>query len=78
MFVQSDLLYTTLPTTCYPNTIMFLCPLSPASSAAGRGYLEDRRPSSNSDPYLVCEALARTAILDDWSDFNWTDIPSRP
>ena len=44
---------------------------------AGRGYLEDRRPSSNSDPYLVCEALARTAILDDWSDFDWTNVPSR-
>ncbi|CAI8032730.1 Glutamine synthetase 1, mitochondrial [Geodia barretti] len=39
----------------------------------GRGYLEDRRPSSNSDPYLVCEALVRTAVLDDWTDFDWTN-----
>ena len=47
--------------------------------AAGRGYLEDRRPSSNSDPYLVCEALVRTAVLDDWtSDFDWTNMPSKP
>ncbi|CAI8018859.1 Glutamine synthetase 1, mitochondrial [Geodia barretti] len=40
---------------------------------AGRGYLEDRRPSSNGDPYLVCEALVRTAVLDDWTDFDWTN-----
>ncbi|XP_072029396.1 glutamine synthetase-like isoform X2 [Amphiura filiformis] len=32
----------------------------------GRGYLEDRRPSSNCDPYRVTEAVARTTILDDW------------
>jgi glutamine synthetase len=29
-----------------------------------KGYLEDRRPSSNCDPYSVCEALVRTCILD--------------
>ena len=46
--------------------------------AAGRGYLEDRRPSSNGDPYLVCEALVRTAVLDDWTDFDWTNMPSKP
>ena len=51
--------------------------LLPLSCSAGKGYLEDRRPSSNSDPYLVCEALARTAVLDDWSDFDWSTIPSR-
>ncbi|CAI8032688.1 Glutamine synthetase 1, mitochondrial, partial [Geodia barretti] len=45
---------------------------------AGRGYLEDRRPSSNGDPYLVCEALVRTAVLDDWTDFDWTNMPSKP
>ena len=49
-------------------------PLPPSS--AGKGYLEDRRPSSNSDPYLVSEALVRTAVLDDWSDFDWSKIPS--
>jgi glutamine synthetase len=30
----------------------------------GYGYLEDRRPSSNSDPYSVTEILVRTTILD--------------
>ncbi|XP_017774000.1 PREDICTED: glutamine synthetase 2 cytoplasmic [Nicrophorus vespilloides] len=30
-----------------------------------QGYLEDRRPSSNCDPYSVCEALVRTCILDE-------------
>ena len=32
----------------------------------GKGYLEDRRPSSNCDPYLVTEALVRSTILKDW------------
>lgn len=32
----------------------------------GKGYLEDRRPASNSDPYRVTEALIRTTVLDDW------------
>ena len=41
----------------------------------GKGYLEDRRPSSNSDPYLVTEALVRSAVLDDWSDFDWSVFP---
>ncbi|XP_074603588.1 glutamine synthetase-like [Brevipalpus obovatus] len=29
----------------------------------GFGYLEDRRPASNADPYLVCEAMVRTCVL---------------
>ena len=29
----------------------------------GCGYLEDRRPSANADPYQVCELLVRTIIL---------------
>lgn len=29
------------------------------------GYLEDRRPSSNCDPYVVTELLVRTCILDE-------------
>ena len=29
----------------------------------GKGYLEDRRPSSNCDPYRVTEAIVRTTIL---------------
>jgi len=32
----------------------------------GMGYLEDRRPSSNCDPYRVTEAIVRTTVLDDW------------
>ena len=35
----------------------------------GRGYLEDRRPSSNCDPYLVAEALVRSTCLD-WENFE--------
>jgi len=31
----------------------------------GYGYLEDRRPSSNCDPYVVTEAIVRTTILDE-------------
>ncbi|XP_060519542.1 glutamine synthetase 2 cytoplasmic-like [Cylas formicarius] len=31
----------------------------------GMGYFEDRRPSSNCDPYSVAEALVRTCILDE-------------
>ena len=29
-----------------------------------RGYFEDRRPSSNCDPYLVITKLAETTVLD--------------
>lgn len=31
----------------------------------GKGYLEDRRPSANCDPYSVCEALVRTILLNE-------------
>lgn len=31
----------------------------------GKGYLEDRRPASNCDPYVVTEAIVRTTILDE-------------
>ncbi|KAH8352450.1 hypothetical protein KR084_004280 [Drosophila pseudotakahashii] len=31
----------------------------------GKGYLEDRRPSSNSDPYAVCGAIVRTCLLNE-------------
>ena len=31
----------------------------------GKGYLEDRRPASNCDPYVVTEAIARTTILNE-------------
>jgi len=30
-----------------------------------KGYLEDRRPSSNADPYKVSEILVRTMCLDE-------------
>ena len=30
----------------------------------GYGYLEDRRPSSNCDPYSVTEILVKTTLLD--------------
>ncbi|KAJ0001801.1 hypothetical protein NQD34_001596 [Periophthalmus magnuspinnatus] len=30
---------------------------------AGQGYLEDRRPPADCDPYLVCKALVQTCIL---------------
>jgi len=35
-----------------------------------KGYLEDRRPSSNCDPYTVTEALARTTILNETGDVD--------
>jgi glutamine synthetase len=31
---------------------------------AGKGYLEDRRPSSNMDPYSVCNAILTTTLID--------------
>lgn len=34
-------------------------------AADGKGYLEDRRPASNCDPYLVTEILVRTTILNE-------------
>lgn len=30
----------------------------------GRGYLEDRRPCANADPYRICEAILRTCCLE--------------
>lgn len=30
-----------------------------------KGYLEDRRPASNCDPYSVAEAIVRTVCLDE-------------
>jgi len=31
---------------------------------AQKGYLEDRRPSSNMDPYAVCNAILTTCLVD--------------
>ena len=36
----------------------------------GKGYLEDRRPSSNCDPYRVTEALVRSIILESWDGIS--------
>lgn len=33
-------------------------------ASAKKGYLEDRRPSSNMDPYSVCNAILETTLLD--------------
>lgn len=33
-------------------------------ATAGKGYLEDRRPSSNMDPYAVCNAILTTCLTD--------------
>lgn len=40
---------------------------------AGRGYLEDRRPAANIDPYKVCTALIETVCGDgfDPQKYNW-------
>ncbi|XP_055548550.1 glutamine synthetase 1, mitochondrial-like [Wyeomyia smithii] len=32
---------------------------------AGKGYFEDRRPSSNCDPYSVCNAILTTCLIED-------------
>merc|ERR1712117_925242 len=37
-------------------------------SKDGMGYLEDRRPSSNCDPYLVTEIIVRTTVLKETGD----------
>ena len=36
----------------------------------GKGYLEDRRPSSNCDPYVVTEMLVRTTVLNEGSSIK--------
>ena len=42
----------------------FRIPTSTAS-ANGKGYIEDRRPASNIDPYLVCGMLVNSGILEE-------------
>jgi len=42
--------------------------------AEGKGYLEDRRPSSNCDPYTVTECMVRTVCLGEQDDS--TEQPS--
>jgi glutamine synthetase len=36
----------------------------------GFGYFEDRRPSSNCDPYNVTDIMCRTTILDETGDID--------
>lgn len=38
--------------------------ISRSVANAGKGYLEDRRPSSNCDPYAVCNAILTTTLVD--------------
>jgi len=38
-------------------------------AAQGYGYLEDRRPSSNADPYMVTGLIVKSACLD---EATWT------
>lgn len=33
-----------------------------------KGYFEDRRPSSNCDPYTVTDVMVRTTCLDETGD----------
>ena len=40
----------------------------------GKGYFEDRRPSSNCDPYAVVEAILRTICLDEWNENYYNEI----
>ncbi|XP_074602542.1 glutamine synthetase 2 [Brevipalpus obovatus] len=35
-------------------------------ASSGCGYMEDRRPSSNADPYSVIDALMKTCVLQSW------------
>lgn len=39
--------------------------LTRGTANAKKGYLEDRRPAANMDPYAVCNALVRTICLDE-------------
>ena len=41
------------------------------TSQEGKGYLEDRRPSANMDPYQVCTAIVTTVCGN--SDANVED-----
>lgn len=38
--------------------------ISRSVEKAGKGYLEDRRPASNCDPYAVCNAILTTTLID--------------
>lgn len=44
----------------------------------GKGYLEDRRPSSNCDPYRVTEIIVRTTVLGDTGLRRMSDMVDHP
>jgi len=50
-----------------------------ATANSGRGYLEDRRPAANLDPYQVCAALMETACGDgfDPGKYSWGNFEPR-
>jgi len=43
---------------------------------AGFGYFEDRRPSSNCDPYCVTDVIVRTTVLNETGDVDLDYCPS--
>ena len=47
-----------------------------ATANSGRGYLEDRRPAANLDPYQICAALLETACGDgfDPDKYHWSNF----
>ena len=67
-----------------PEPLMAAASNSPREVAEkGYGYLEDRRPSSNCDPYSVSESLVFLRLIILW-DHSWCgflklrDIASKP
>jgi len=40
------------------------------TASKGKGWLEDRRPAGNVDPYIGASAIASTTLLDDKEIFN--------
>ena len=54
---------------CGNRAASFRIPTS-VMHANGKGYIEDRRPASNIDPYVVCAAIFDTGVLpEDQSKF---------
>ena len=59
-FITFDLHFIMVLTIKYDDKSIRI-PLNVAKE--GCGYLEDRRPAANLDPYLVCEVLCGTICL---------------
>ena len=49
---------------CGNRAASFRIPTS-VMHANGKGYIEDRRPASNIDPYVVCAAIFDTGVLEE-------------